>query len=210
MGMKIKKLRERGQALVEMAIITPILIFLLIGVFEVGLTLRAYLVLANANREAARFAVRQDYLDFNSSTVGYEKVWSHTLVSIADQIDFQQRGTMIISYLSIQAYCTPPYTVTTPLDVPTYTWKYPTTSTHQTRLDYTAVGDELLTGQIKHSCEALRHGIVIYPYSVVYVEMIYEHPQLFGFPLISNPLSDPILLYTHTVFRKIQESRSAN
>ncbi len=39
-----------GQSLVEIAITAPLLIFLLLGVFEVGWALRGYLVLVNVNR----------------------------------------------------------------------------------------------------------------------------------------------------------------
>ena len=56
---------ERGQSLVEMAIITPILILLFLGVFEVGWALRGYLVLANVNRETVRFSVKSGNLDFS-------------------------------------------------------------------------------------------------------------------------------------------------
>jgi hypothetical protein len=38
--------------------------------------------------------------------------------------------------------------------------------------------------------------------------MFYDIPQLFGFPLISNPYTDPIPLYTHTTMRLIGASRS--
>jgi Flp pilus assembly protein TadG len=113
-------MKQQGQGLVEMAIITPILIFILIGVFEVGWALRGYLVLINANREAARFAVRQDYLNFAGDNIGYEKVWTHTLESISGQIDYNENtGAMIVSYINVVAPCTMPFTVTTPLDVPT-------------------------------------------------------------------------------------------
>jgi len=199
---------QKGQSLVEMAIITPVLIFMLIGVFEVGYALHAYLVLANANREAARFAVRQNYLDFNSEHVGYEKVWTHTLNSIANQIEFNENtSAMIISHIAIDAPCTMPYTITTPLDVPTYTWKYPSTSTHQTRIDYVKVTREMLTYQVSHSCDLMSKGLIPYPNNVVIVEMFMDQKQLFGFPLISNPILDPVPMYVHSTFRRVQETR---
>ena len=54
----VKLSKQRGQSLVEMAIATPLLIIMLIGVFEVGWAIRGYLVLSNVNREAVRFAVK--------------------------------------------------------------------------------------------------------------------------------------------------------
>jgi Flp pilus assembly protein TadG len=46
--------RERGQSLVETALILPILLLMFIGVLEVGWALRGYLTLLNASREALR------------------------------------------------------------------------------------------------------------------------------------------------------------
>jgi hypothetical protein len=46
---------ERGQSLVEVAIFLPIVILILVGIVEVGHALTAYLVIANAAREGARF-----------------------------------------------------------------------------------------------------------------------------------------------------------
>ena len=50
--------RPRGQSVVELAIAFPILLMLFVGLMEVGLILHSYLVLVNANREAARYAAR--------------------------------------------------------------------------------------------------------------------------------------------------------
>jgi hypothetical protein len=197
---------QKGQALVETAIIAPVLIFLMIGVFEVGWALRSYLVLTNANREAARFAVRQDYLNFESDAIGYERVWTHTVESISGQIPFSDNGDMIISYLTIEATCTGAYTIVTPLDVPTYTWKYPPTSTRQTRLDYAALSSEALRQQRNYVC-GLSGGRIPLNNNVVIVEMWMRHSQLFGFPLISNPYVNPLTLFTHTAMRKAPDSR---
>lgn len=54
---------ERGQSLLEIAIILPILVLLLFGVVETGFGLRNYLLVCNANREAARFAARGRFSD---------------------------------------------------------------------------------------------------------------------------------------------------
>jgi hypothetical protein len=49
--------RSRGQALVEFALILPIFIFLLVGIFDLGHVVWANDSLATAAREGARFAV---------------------------------------------------------------------------------------------------------------------------------------------------------
>lgn len=45
--------QERGQSLVEMAIIMPLLLIIMAGVFDFGLVLHSYVVVVNAAREAA-------------------------------------------------------------------------------------------------------------------------------------------------------------
>ncbi len=50
--------RQPGQSIVELAIAFPVLLLLFVGLIELGLMLRSYLVLVNANREAARYAAR--------------------------------------------------------------------------------------------------------------------------------------------------------
>jgi hypothetical protein len=54
---------ERGQSLLEIAIILPIFVILLFGVVETGFGLRDYLLVCNANREGTRFAARGRFTD---------------------------------------------------------------------------------------------------------------------------------------------------
>jgi hypothetical protein len=49
--------RSRGQALVEFALVFPILMFLLLAVFDVGRGVFVYNALTNAAREGARLAI---------------------------------------------------------------------------------------------------------------------------------------------------------
>jgi Flp pilus assembly protein TadG len=48
--------RNRGQAVVETALILPIIILILMGIIDFGLLFNNYLIIANASREAARQA----------------------------------------------------------------------------------------------------------------------------------------------------------
>ncbi|MBU0723312.1 pilus assembly protein [Patescibacteria group bacterium] len=48
--------KEKGQSMVEMAVLIPILFMLLIGIFEVGVVFHNYLVLSQAAKEGARSA----------------------------------------------------------------------------------------------------------------------------------------------------------
>ena len=49
--------RERGQAMVETALALPILLLLMVGIFEVGRAYETWQVLTNAAREGARMSV---------------------------------------------------------------------------------------------------------------------------------------------------------
>ncbi len=55
--------KERGQGLLELAVILPVLLILLMGLVELGYALRDYLVVVNASREGCRFAARGRYSD---------------------------------------------------------------------------------------------------------------------------------------------------
>ena len=49
--------RERGSAMVETAIVLPIILVLMVGIFEVGRAYETWQVLTNAAREGARMSV---------------------------------------------------------------------------------------------------------------------------------------------------------
>ncbi len=58
---------DRGTTLIEAAIVTPVFLALIFGVFEYGFVFRNYLTVANATRDAARTATTfgsNDYTDF--------------------------------------------------------------------------------------------------------------------------------------------------
>jgi len=114
---------EHGQSLVEMAVVLPLLLLMLLGVFEVGWAVRGYLTLVNVNREITRFAARGVYLDFESTAmsststcvddvqndpfgIGYCKVISHAALSLAGQLpmDFVNEtgnSSVIITYYEV-------------------------------------------------------------------------------------------------------------
>lgn len=53
----LRRRGSRGQALVEFALILPIFILLLVGLFDVGRAIYAYNTVSNATREALREAI---------------------------------------------------------------------------------------------------------------------------------------------------------
>lgn len=247
---------QKGQSLVEMVIITPLLIFLLLGVFEVGFALRGHLALTNVNREITRFAVRPGYMDFStkaSAAASYTRVRDWAKSSIGEQLDLDfdspaAATTLIASHLVIDtgAPCAkqqgnkleedPECSTISDCDVflnpAQLTFTYddvivhpgitgqefqaqsfgPTqtvTGLRPSRLDYEDLAAELTLQNNKFNCEVIKKNGVPSANNVIATEVYHDQPQLFGFPFISNPFTDPVPLYTHTVMRLIGASRSS-
>lgn len=55
-AMRKRGRRERGQSLVEFALILPVMVILVLGIVDFGMGLRSYIALSNSAREGARFA----------------------------------------------------------------------------------------------------------------------------------------------------------
>jgi Flp pilus assembly protein TadG len=62
---------DRGQSLVEFALVIPVLVILVFGIIDFGMGLRAYITVTQATREGARFgAVGNDPGTFTSGGAG--------------------------------------------------------------------------------------------------------------------------------------------
>ncbi len=48
---------EHGQAMVEMALVLPLLLLLFLGIFEFGRIMGSYMLISNLSREGARYGV---------------------------------------------------------------------------------------------------------------------------------------------------------
>jgi Flp pilus assembly protein TadG len=59
---------ERGNALIESAITIPILLLLMVGIFEVGRAYETWQVITNAAREGARMSVTPSGTDTDTTT----------------------------------------------------------------------------------------------------------------------------------------------
>ena len=59
---------ERGQAIIELALTLPLLLLVLLGIFDFGLMFQRFEVVANAAREGARVAVLPDYTTGQATT----------------------------------------------------------------------------------------------------------------------------------------------
>jgi hypothetical protein len=252
----VKMCSKTGQSLVEVAIIAPLLIFLLLGVFEVGNGLRGYLVLVNMNREITRFAVRPGYLDFSTEETiqtSYQRVLDWANSSVSEQLDLNfaedetGTSTLIISHLVVDTGrpCTEKQgsdwvadlecvsvsdcSVFLDADQPAFTKDdiiiHPGITGHEfqaqrfgpaetvtgvrnTRINYQEVAEQLARQNNEFNCEIIKKNGLPSSNNVIITELFQDEPQLFGFPFISNPYTDPFPLYTHTAMRLISAARS--
>jgi Flp pilus assembly protein TadG len=81
---------ERGQAVIELALTLPLLLLVLMGVFDFGLMFQRYEVVSNAAREAARIAVlKTDFTitDARTHAVNYLAAGGISSGSVANTAD---------------------------------------------------------------------------------------------------------------------------
>lgn len=217
---------RKGQSLVEMAIIAPILLIMFIGVLEVGWAVRNFVVAQNATREAARFAARGRYLDFSEidpAQIGYSSVITHELTSISGQLPLDvadpatANGTIIVSHVLVDTgECgggTEDDLILTPV-TPGYghftaTYGQPQAS----RVEFAALAEEMRVENEAFNCQlAARSPGQYIPSvnSVIVVETFYGHHLLVGTPFLSPFLADEddlIWLYTRTTMRIAADAR---
>jgi len=205
---------EHGQSLVEMALMTPILLMMFLGVFEVGYALRNGLIVINTAREAARFATKgENLIVTDDSTIGYEGVISHSITSAADQLQGELytpgESGMVISQIIATVTMTDcqcnNYHVLYPGEFGREDLSYSTAPQYTSRLDYLREAQEVGERHRDIACRYLDdEGKPTIPDEhMVIVEMWYNSKQLLGVPIISNPLTDPIPIYSRAVMRKV-------
>lgn len=197
---------NKGQSLVEMTIALPILIFLLIGIFEIGYALRTYYIILNASRETARYAARVGYLE-----QGFDQTVSHTIGSLDQTMraswDKQGKEQIIVLKATVDTLdCTGTsvYTMTRQI----FTW--PVDAIITTRLDITETHQEVAEFHRDFNCQMMAKSKSYTPnqeIEAVIAIVCWEHHQLFGFPVISNPLIDPVVLCADTVMRRFGQGR---
>lgn len=114
------KINEKGQSLVEMSIILPILLLMLLGLLEIGIMIQTYLKMSNVTREVARYASREItpyQVTFTSTLQHYDNITtkkfreSNTLHIHLIEVDL---GRPCVSYP-----CLNPCARLTPFDIDT-------------------------------------------------------------------------------------------
>jgi hypothetical protein len=219
-----EKKGSRGQSLIEMAFIAPLLLLMFIGVLEVGWALRSQVVLQNATREAARFAARGRYLDFSKTDIqriGYPYVVQHELDSIAGQIPLSvvpdnANSTIIISHVLVDTgRCgggTSDDLVLSPL-TPGYGHFMATFGVPQaSRVDFNALVQQMREENERFNCDLQARNPDAIPSvnSVIIVESFFPHQLLVNIPLVSHLIADQngvVWLYARTVMRITADAR---
>ena len=108
-SMKAPRASERGTALVEFALVFPILALLFVMVIDLGLVLRDYQLLQDAAREGARFsALPKNWMDTQNPTAT-EQVIKQRVIDYLQQ----QRITVAAANITIdQVFPIPMGTIT--------------------------------------------------------------------------------------------------
>lgn len=94
--------KNRGQALVEMALVLPVLVALIFGMMDFGRVLNAYMVATEASREGARVAtLRKDDTEIKAAVKNASPTLDQTKLTVAITPATRVRGdsvTVAITY----------------------------------------------------------------------------------------------------------------
>jgi len=203
---------ERGQGVLELVVMLPVLLILLFGVVEMGYALRNYLVVVNSDREGCRFAARGRFSD---ARVGERVVSAGGVVSLGDpptdvpflrtDIDSTDPNTgIIITQIVMDDSGT----------VISYTkWYSGVVSNGAGGVQAIGVGDSRVTqAQIEARHTTVTNdindtrddlGYERMDNHIVVVEIFFMHHPLWNSPFV--PLPDPWMMYGQTEMRVITE-----
>jgi len=203
-----KQRTERGQGLLEMAVILPVLLILMIGVVEIGYALRDYLIVVNANREGCRFAARGR---FGDDRAGDRAVSAGGVVL---------RGNPAVEVPFLRTHGTEPNTgiiithipMSSTGDVPAYTtWVSGVIPSEAGGVQPIMAENSLITTTLPEIVErhrdstqdinAMRQAAMYEPMDnhIVIVEVFFMHHPLWNNPLL--PLPDPWMMHAQTEMR---------
>ncbi len=197
---------ERGQGLLEMVVVLPVLLILLLGVVEMGYAMRNYLVVVNANREGCRFAARGRFTD---ERVGQRVVSAGGVVRIGEtDVPFlRTHGTepntaILLTHIPMDAEGeVEAYTTWVTGVVPSAGGGVQAVMADSSRITMTM--PQIIARHEASTLEinALREANDYEPMEnrIVIVETYYMHHPLWNAPFI--PLPDPWLMYAQTEMR---------
>jgi len=111
--MKLRKVRRReeAQSLAEFALILPMFLILIFGIIDFGMGLRAYITLAQATREGARYGIVGNQAG-TFITGGFGDCDGTTTTSIVGKVCSTMNGLNLADIQTVTTECPP--TVTSP------------------------------------------------------------------------------------------------
>ncbi len=205
-----KRGTERGQGLLEMAVVLPVLLILLLGVVEIGYALRDYLVVVNADREGCRLAARGRFSD---NDAGYRVV-------VAGGMDSKTGGRLLRTDLDSSDPNTGIIITHIPMsstgDVSAYTaWVSGVIPSEAGVAQPIMAENSMITKTMpeiieRHrdstqSINAIRQAAMYEPMDnhIVIVEVFFMHHPLWNNPLL--PLPDPWMMHAQTEMRVVTD-----
>jgi Flp pilus assembly protein TadG len=197
--------KERGQSVVELALILPLLIVIAIGVVEAGYAMRNHLVVSAANREGIRFAARGR---FTEASVADRVIAAGGVGRQPDTTFLRSAGDtpntgIILTHIPIQA----DGTVLTRTVYVSGTVSFSETrqvTTADSRVDAAGVISRTVStaDQINDDREAA--GYERLSSDIIVLEVFYEHETLWVTHFVP---SSPWMMYTRSVMRVVSDSR---
>lgn len=201
--------RERGQSIIEMMLILPILLILILAVVEVGFAMRNYLLVMAANREGVRFAARGRFTD---ETIAGRIVSSGGVIQASGgAVPFlrtagdEPNTAIIITHIPIRedgTVLTPTVYVSGTLPI---TDGVRAATREDTRVDLITVADRnsAVTVQVNDlreqgNYERLDNEIIV-------LEVFYAHQTLWQYDFM--PIHGPWVMYTQSAMRVVSDAR---
>ena len=95
---------ERGNALIETAITMPVLLLLIVGIFEVGRAYQTWQVLTNAAREGARISVTPNSVEATSEALVRQYMLDGQLSEYADaDVEVDKNASITVNGTTVGA-----------------------------------------------------------------------------------------------------------
>lgn len=191
--------RERGQSLVELAIVFPLLLVLFLGLAEVGAVLHSHQIVVNAAREGARYGAKSLYTpEENIAAWTRQSANALKVTVVVDDVPQlnAEKATIIVTRLR-KVYSGGGFTFEV---IETYTegGDRPTILTEEWFATQADKSGDLTAADWPD-------GVPVQAMDLIAVEMMYDHPHLTGFFDIGNisrtVFPNPIPLHSMTVMR---------
>lgn len=185
-----------GQSLVEMALALPVLLLMFLAMIEMGMLLRAHLIVQGGCREGARFAARGQFTNEDIAArmssfidAGPDSGLAPNFGAPDGNIQFIITRFNVPAALSEHATYQPSY-ITGTLNLPSQIT--PATYAAQLKAENDQFNNDLIAAQK----DAMRTS-----QQVAVVEIYYYHYEVLHAPLVEWIFPDPMVVYSRAVMR---------